>query len=178
MAAMQFDYYFERVNKNTIGKYDITPIFADRDAFRNLIDDWERMVADWDFDTIVGIESLGYIIGSALAIRTNTRFVPVRKANKQPNVIDVTKSAPFVDYSGTEKVLEINNGLISKVNRVLIVDDWIETGAQVNAVIELVRHQGGFIEGITALNIDQNQKTSAALSGFTYQSIDHYCDAK
>ena len=175
---MQFHYYFERINKNTIRKYDITPIFADRDAFQNLVGDWEQMVADWDFDTIVGIESLGYIIGSALAIRTNTRFIPVRKASKQPNVIDVTMSAPFVDYSGTEKALEINNGLISKTDRVLIVDDWIETGAQVNAVIELVLQQGGFLQGITALNIDQNPKTAAVLSGFRYQSIDQYCAVK
>jgi adenine phosphoribosyltransferase len=44
-------------------------------------------------------------------------------------------------------------------NRVLIVDEWIETGAQVVAAIELIEGFGAIVAGVVAINMDENETT-------------------
>lgn len=84
-------------------------------------------------------------------------FIPARKGGKLPVE---TLSTTFVDYSGQSKTLEMRADAFSPGARVLIADDWIETGAQVKAVIELVEQQGGKVVGIAAINIDDNPVTA------------------
>ena len=43
--------------------------------------------------------------------------------------------------------------------RVLLVDEWIETGAQILAAAKLIEAQGGTIVGIASINMDVNDKT-------------------
>ena len=40
--------------------------------------------------------------------------------------------------------------------RVLVVDEWVETGAQVQAAVELIEGAGGVVAGIAAINMDDN----------------------
>jgi adenine phosphoribosyltransferase len=65
-------------------------------------------------------------------------------------------AADFVDYSGQRKVLEIHRGLLQPGARVLLVDEWIETGAQIQAAIHLIEQEGGVVAGIATINIDDN----------------------
>ena len=37
-----------------------------------------------------------------------------------------------------------------------LIDEWIETGAQVQAAVELIEKEGGTVLGIAAINIDEN----------------------
>jgi adenine phosphoribosyltransferase len=64
-----------------------------------------------------------------------------------------------VDYSGQEKSLEMRVDAIKPGARVLLVDEWIETGAQVNAAIELIESQQGVVVGVATINIDENKET-------------------
>ncbi len=41
-------------------------------------------------------------------------------------------------------------------DRVLLVDEWIETGAQIQAAIHLIENEGGVIVGIATINMDWN----------------------
>jgi adenine/guanine phosphoribosyltransferase-like PRPP-binding protein len=43
--------------------------------------------------------------------------------------------------------------------RVLLVDEWIETGAQVRAAMALIEGQGGVIAGIASLHAGDNEQT-------------------
>jgi hypothetical protein len=43
--------------------------------------------------------------------------------------------------------------------RLLIVDEWIETGVQAWAACRLVERAGGIVAGVAALNIDENDST-------------------
>ena len=43
--------------------------------------------------------------------------------------------------------------------RVLLVDEWIETGAQVQAAADLIEAQGGIIIGIATICMDENEQT-------------------
>jgi adenine phosphoribosyltransferase len=123
---------------------DITPMLSNPDAFATVLD---RISAHFSgpraFDVVVGIESRGFIFGAALAARTATSFVPVRKPGKLPAAKD------RVEYSleyGTD-ALEMHKNSLHSGNRVLVVDDVIATGGTVCAAIDLVKLQGGQVVG-------------------------------
>src|SRR5689334_3240840 len=65
--------------------YDITTLLQDRAGFRAAIDSIALPFADRGIDLVVGIESRGFIFGSAVADRLGTGFSPVRKPGKLPS---------------------------------------------------------------------------------------------
>ena len=89
---------------------------------------------------MAGTDALGFIVGTAVALRLGVGFVPLRKGGKLP----VRKeTAEFRDYSGAEKALELRAEPWPRGTRVLLVDEWIETGAQARAAVELIERAGG-----------------------------------
>lgn len=60
-------------------------------------------------------------------------------------------------YSGNHKVLERSKGLIRESAKILIVDEWIESGAQMQAVIKLIVKKM-MVAGTAAINIGFNPK--------------------
>ena len=94
-------------------------------------------------DLIVGIESRGFIVGSALATQQRTGFVPVRKRGKLPGKV------LGVDYTleyGRDR-LEIQSDAFEGNPRVLLVDDLLATGGTVNAASKLIKKAGGQLVG-------------------------------
>jgi adenine phosphoribosyltransferase len=149
--------YLALIDRETSGnRCDVTPLFADYAAFSALVDDLAVLVEPLAFDVVVGIDALGFILGTALALRTHVGFVPIRKGGKLPVAVD---SATCVDYTGQRKTLELRWGALKPGMRVLLVDEWIETGAQIRAAIQLIERQGGVITGVASLHIDDNEQT-------------------
>ena len=72
-------------------------------------------------------------------------MIPVRKGTKLPLDRDSVDRVDFVDYTGLAKAL--------------LVDDWIETGAQICAASRLLENQSITITGIVAIAIDDNERT-------------------
>ena len=94
-------------------------------------------------DLIVGIESRGFIVGSALATQQRMGFVPVRKKGKLPgNVVGVDYTLEY----GIDR-LEIQSDALQGAPRVLLVDDLLATGGTVNAASKLVEKAGGQLVG-------------------------------
>jgi adenine phosphoribosyltransferase len=136
---------------------DVTPIFADPAAFAALVGDLVAPFRDAGVQRVVGTDALGFIVGTAVALRLGVGFVPVRKGGKLP----VKKeTAAFRDYSGEEKSLELRADPWPTGTRVLLVDEWIETGAQARAAAELVERAGGVIVGIAAIAFRRNERTA------------------
>ena len=136
---------------------DVTPIFADPAAFAALVGDLVAPFRDAGVQRVVGTDALGFIVGTAVALRLGVGFVPVRKAGKLP----VKKeTAAFRDYSGEEKSLELRADPWPAGTRVLLVDEWIETGTQARAAAELVERAGGVIVGIAAIAFRRNERTA------------------
>jgi adenine phosphoribosyltransferase len=148
--------YLELIDKSTRGRYDVTPIFADFQAFSELIQDLVELCHGVDFDVIGGIDALGFILGTGMALETRKPLVPIRKGGKLPTEVEQVE---FVDYTGQIKSLEIRVNALNSGEKVLIVDEWVETGAQIKAAIQLVEARGGEVAGILTINADQNQAT-------------------
>ena len=65
--------------------YDVTTLLGDREGFRLAVDAMAEPYSGQSIDMIVGIESRGFIFGSAIADRIGAGFAPVRKPGKLPS---------------------------------------------------------------------------------------------
>jgi adenine phosphoribosyltransferase len=121
---------------------DITPLLADADALRAVID---VMAAPWrgKVDIVAGMESRGFIFGSLIAEKLHTGFAPIRKPGKLPYK---TESISYGLEYGTD-TLEVHVDAFEKYQRVLICDDLIATGGTAAATAQLVERVGGQVIG-------------------------------
>jgi adenine phosphoribosyltransferase len=126
---------------------DITTLIKDPVGFRLVIDTLTQRYThgDFKFDTIVGIESRGFIIGSALAYTLGKGFIPIRKKGKLP--AEVISQEYDLEY-GTDKI-EIHRDALKKGERVLLVDDLLATGGTALAAAALVEKLGAKVVEIS-----------------------------
>ena len=122
---------------------DITTLIKDSVGFRLVIDNFTQryMTKDMYFDTIVGIEARGFIIGGALSYTLGKGFVPIRKAGKLPS--DVEEQVYNLEY-GSDKI-EIHKDALTKGEKILVVDDLLATGGTALAAATLIEKLGGDI---------------------------------
>jgi adenine phosphoribosyltransferase len=126
---------------------DITPLLQNSAAYHASLDRLAAHYAGAGIETVVGVESRGFIFGAPLAYLLNCGFVPVRKFGKLPSQ---TVSVEYALEYGTN-VVEMHTDAIQPGQRVLIVDDLLATGGTVEAAMELVEKLGGHIAGIAFL---------------------------
>lgn len=126
---------------------DITTLLKDKKAFKAAIGALTAQYKDKKIDTVVAVESRGFIFGSAVAYKLGAGLVPVRKKGKLPAK---TNSVTYELEYGTD-TLEIHHDAIQPKNRVLIVDDLLATGGTVKAVKDLVNQLQGDIVGFAFL---------------------------
>lgn len=124
---------------------DLTPVLADPDLFRQLLD---ALVAPWvdaGVTHVVGIESRGYWFGAALAERLGAGFLPARKPGKLPAAS--VRATYALEYG--EDSLELHGQDLPDGARVLVHDDVIATGGTAGAACDLVRQAGGTVVGLS-----------------------------
>lgn len=126
---------------------DITTLLQNKDAFKYAIDKMAEQVSDEKIDYIVGAESRGFLIGSALAYKMNTGFIPVRKKGKLPYK---TISEEYALEYGTDSLF-MHEDAVKKGERVLIVDDLIATGGTALAMIKMAEKLGAVVVGSSFL---------------------------
>ncbi len=161
--------YLRWIDTSTSGnRNDVTPLFARPAAFNALIDDLVACVAGNTIDLVACIDALGFILGTAIAQKLRVGILAVRKGGKLPVEVD---RADFRDYSGQGKQLEIRRDVLIPGMKVLIVDEWIETGAQVLAAISLIEGQGAVVAGIATINMDENAGTRSLASEYKVWSV-------
>ena len=155
-------WYLNIMSPNTKGEkfawLDPTSIYINGDAFHDLLDD---LVADLEpvtCDVVGGLDAMGFVLGSALATRLGVGFLPIRKAGKL--CVD-TDSATFSNYSGRTQDMEMRKPAFAAGTKVLLVDQWIETGGTMDGAIRLVQQQGGKIAGLVAIAMEDNEKTAS-----------------
>jgi adenine phosphoribosyltransferase len=123
---------------------DITPLL--RDHFAATVQALDDLLteAEWGaIDALAGIESRGFILGAALAIRRGKGFVLVRKQGKlPPPVVDVSYELEY--GSG---VLEMQRGH----GRLVLIDDVLATGGTMTASADLCERAGYQLQALAVL---------------------------
>ena len=160
-------WYLRLMAPNTKGDkfawLDPTSIYINGDAFHDLLDD---LVADLDgveADVVGGLDAMGFVLGAALASRLGLGFLPIRKAGK---LCVETDSASFTNYSGRTQDMEMRKPAFAPGTRVLLVDQWVETGGTMEGAIALVEQQGGAVAGLVAIAIEETERASALCARF------------
>jgi adenine phosphoribosyltransferase len=153
-------WYLNIMSPNTKGEkfawLDPTSIYINTNAFIDLLDDLLDDLEEIDCDVIAGIDAMGFVLGSALAARLRKGFLPIRTAGKL--CVD-TKKVDFVNYSKRNQFMEIRFPAFEAGTKVIIVDQWVETGGTMGAAIRLIEQQGGLVKGVIALAIEENDNT-------------------
>lgn len=126
---------------------DISPLLADHRAFTYAIDQLYDLSNDYDFDYVLGIESRGFIFATALAQVSKKGLVLARKPNKLPR--KVYSESYGLEY-GVDS-LEIQQDILPKEARVLLIDDVLATGGTLVAAANLVRKSRANVVGALVL---------------------------
>lgn len=122
---------------------DITTAVKDPKALKFMIDFLTQQYEGQKIDYVAGVESRGFIFGSALAYNLNAGFVMIRKPGKLP--ADVVSQEYELEY-GTDKI-EMHADAVEAGKNVLIIDDLLATGGTVDASIKLLKQTGANIIG-------------------------------
>lgn len=151
---------------------DITPLLSNGPLFGKTIDLIAERYRGQKIDTVLGIESRGFIFGSALAYKLGAGFSVVRKPGKLPYE---THSASYELEYGKD-TLEIHIDAVAPNSRVIIADDLIATGGTAAATAELVSKLGAtvvecaFVIELSFLNGREKLKPYQVFSVLQYDS--------
>lgn len=125
---------------------DITPALSHAQAFHSLIEHMARIVPR-GATKIVAIESRGFILGSAVALKLGLGLALVRKPGKLPYA---TLSHSYELEYGKD-TLQIHVDALTPEDRVCIIDDVLATGGTAHATEVLCRETGAQISGFALL---------------------------
>lgn len=160
-------WYLHIMSPNTKGEkfawLDPTSIYINGAAFHDLLDDLVADLQGVECDVVGGLDAMGFVLGSALASRLGVGFLPVRKAGKL--CVDTDKVS-FSNYSGRTQEMEIRHPAFAAGTRVLLVDQWIETGGTMDGAIRLIERQQGVVAGLVAIAMESNAQTADYLQRF------------
>jgi adenine phosphoribosyltransferase len=152
----------ESIRAGDDGSSDIWRAFADRDLFARTVAALAAPFRGERYAKVAGIEARGFILGGAVAAHTGAGFVAVRKPGGWlPGDVDERVTGP--DWQGRSQALRLQRGALAPGDRVVLVDDWLETGAQALAARELLEAAGATLVGMSIVVDDLPDEGRARL---------------
>ena len=114
---------------------DVTTLFKNAECLKIMEDELYELYKDKGITKIVGIESRGFVMASALAVRLGAGVVLCRKPGKLPAA---TVQESYTKEYGTDTI-EIHEDAIDENDVVLLHDDLLATGGTMRAAYNLVQ---------------------------------------
>jgi adenine phosphoribosyltransferase len=154
-------WYLNLMAPNTKGPkfawLDPTSIYINGEAFHDLLDDLVSDLRGTTVDVVGGLDAMGFVLGAALATRLGIGFLPIRKAGK---LCVETDKVSFGNYSGRTQDMEMRTPAFAAGTKVLLADQWVETGGTMDGAVRLVERQGGKVVAMAAVAIEENEATN------------------
>ncbi|MDW8275357.1 MAG: adenine phosphoribosyltransferase [Candidatus Nitrosocaldus sp.] len=146
---------------------DISPLLKSASALNYIVERFHEHFKVKRVDVIAGIESRGFIIASALAMRFGCGMVMIRKQGKLPGR---TRSIDYTIEYG-KATMEIQEDAVSAGDNVLIADDLIATGGTASAAARLVEGLGARVAGFAFVIELARLKGRELLKGYDVCSL-------
>ncbi len=121
--------------KKGVNFRDVTTLFKSPECLREITDEMYELYKDKGITKIVGIESRGFVMSSALALRLNAGVILCRKPGKLP--CDTIQESYAKEYG--KDTIEIHKDAINSDDVVLLHDDLLATGGTMRAACNLVK---------------------------------------
>jgi adenine phosphoribosyltransferase len=158
--------------KPGINFYDITTLLKDPDGLEQTVDALTEQCRGMQIDTVIGVESRGFIFATPLAYQLGCGFIPVRKPKKLP--AECVSVSYELEY-GTD-TLEMHADAVGEGHRVLIVDDLLATGGTARAVVDLVEKVCGTVAGLLFVVELDFLGGRSKFDGYDIKSLVHYSE--
>ncbi len=114
---------------------DVTTLFKSAKCMKIMLNELYEIYKDKGITKVVGIESRGFVLGAALAVKLGAGFVMCRKPGKLP--AETLQESYMKEYG--KDTIEIHKDAIEEKDVVLIHDDLLATGGSMKAAYNLVR---------------------------------------
>ena len=133
--------------KKGIAFYDISTILSNPKEFNKIVNKMAKEVKKLKANTIVGIDSRGFIFASAVAYKLKMKLVMIRKKGKLPGKTHLIS----YDLEYGSNHLEIQRDMINKQDRIAIIDDIFATSGTMKASIKLLKKSKAMVKGVIVL---------------------------
>jgi adenine phosphoribosyltransferase len=117
---------------------DITPVLADADLFRQVIDLLAEKTINFGAEKVVGIDARGFLFGAAVAYKLGLGFVPIRKKGKLP--FKTIRYSYALEYGKAD--MEVHVDAVRPGEKIVLIDDLLATGGTAAAAAHLVQELG------------------------------------
>lgn len=142
----------------THGHADFARVMRSPGVLRTVGDALAKPFGDANVSAVVAPEARGFVFGALVATAMGVGLVLARKPGSvHPGAVEGESSAP--DWRGQRVTYRIGSDAISAGDRLLLVDDWIETGNQARAIAALITRLGGELVGVAAVVDDTDAQT-------------------
>lgn len=133
--------------KAGISFYDISTLLAHPEAWRETIMQMKEIVAAYQPDMLMGIESRGFLVAAPLALELGCGFGVVRKAGKLPG--ETLSHSYDLEYGSD--TIEIQKDIVTADDNIVLVDDLLATGGTLSAAETLIKQAGANVAASVAI---------------------------
>ncbi|XP_077422743.1 adenine phosphoribosyltransferase isoform X2 [Vanacampus margaritifer] len=133
---------------------DPSRLYCNSQALSDCVNDLLGPFRHDAIDLVAGIDAMGFILGASIASTLGKGFLAVRKAG---HLCVSSQRQTYSDYTGREKTMEVRDDVIKAGVRVLLVDQWVETGGTMKAAIQLLERMGAAIVGVAAVAMENTE---------------------
>jgi len=140
------------------------------EIYAKIIKDLIKPLKKTKADKVIGIDMKGILYAPIIANKLKLPLTIIMKGEKIKNRDKVIESEKIIDYSRKEKYFEILKNSIKPNEKILLIDDWFDSGNTGKAIIKLIEKCGGKIVGISVIF---NQLSSENESFFKKYNFHH-----
>ena len=149
---------------------DISPLLRDPAALSLLVEEFTKIIHPNDVDVFAGIESRGFPLACALALKYNKGMIMIRKQGKLPG--ETHKVSYSIEYG--KATMEIQVDAVKKCQKVYICDDLLATGGTAKAAAKLVEKIGGKVSGFAFIVELTDLKGSKVIKDYKQNALVKY----
>ena len=141
---------------------DVSGWWADPDLLREIGPALAELHGNAEPTLVAGIEAMGFLLGPLVAVALGVGFVEIRKGSETGDEFISRMTPP--DYNERDLTLSVRRRRLQRSDHVLLVDEWIATGAHATAAKRLIEDAGTHYVGLAAVVDATDNKARRALN--------------
>ncbi len=144
-------------------------ITAYPELYKKVIAEMIKPFKNKKISKVVSIETMGLMYGTMIAYKLNLPFITIFKSGRVPKKYVLSKK--YKDYSKKTKSLDVGKITINKGDKILFVDDTLETGESAKTSINMIEKLGGRVVGISTIYNKLKQKDEKFFKKYNYHYL-------